>query len=316
MKLANAFIVLVILGSNLASAEEPRWTVRWLDPCGCIPASDLFPKKPSAFQKKVLADLVAGRYSDAWVGFRGLYRQDDDSPFHIWGMAISACKTNKLASAADEVAAQASIVRQGELARGGGRTPPKGTARHIVAFNLVRSMMAVEGKRSPLSGRAEIWFSILLLEPLPASEKRREMILLYSAAMFGMNEIGKSRRWLKAWVDAHPKESRGRLLLAKALSQGVERMVDGHGKELPVPDEDRINLPLAQKYAVEAARLEPKWAEAQYIAGRECAYPSPEQARIFLKRYLQLEKNPPPLRRAVVEQYLKTGKWGVPPPEA
>lgn len=295
---------------SLAGAQDPGWTTTSLDPCGYVPAIDVVPRSPTTAQRKALTDLRAGRNVQAWVAFRELYRKDDDSPLHIWGMAISALKAGKLAAASDEVDSRASMVRQKEIERGGGRTPPRGTARHIVAFNLIRSMARV-GELSALSAR---WSSTLLLEPLPAGEKRREMIILYSAAMSGMNEHGKARKWLRAFVDSHPKEARGRLLLASSYSQGVVKLVDGRGRELPVPPEDRMIPSLAKKYAAEAARLEPNWAEAQYVAGREHVSESPRVATEFLARYLKLDKNPPKLRMAVIDQFMKTGKWGPPPP--
>ncbi|MCB8933243.1 MAG: hypothetical protein H6534_07350 [Chthonomonadaceae bacterium] len=145
----------------------------------------------------MIAALEAGRYEEAWKGFRGLYRQDDDSPFHIWGMAITAKMVGTLSSAADEVAVKVTALRKQEIDRGGGRVPHKGTARHVVAYNLVMAIMGDTGTRNALSPKADRWYGSLFLQPLPPGEDRREMIVLYSGAMYAMNEIAKSRKSLQ-----------------------------------------------------------------------------------------------------------------------
>lgn len=307
-RLLLGLLLFANLFAGKAHAQGPDWSTASLDPCGYIPASDAFPSPMTSHQKEALADLEGGRYLQAWVGFRDLYRKDDASPFHIWGMAISARMAGRLEAAGEEVVQRAT---EDHVSNRGRLLPKSGKPKHIVAFNLVWAMQDVSG-RSSLPNN--IWWSALFQQPLPASVKNREMIILYSAAMFDMSEHGKARKWLAAYVRDNPKDARCRLLLARSFSRGVAQMVDGRGKELPVPPEERANKRLAREHAVAAASLEPNWAEAHYTAGIYCASESPAEAKQYFTRYLKLEKSPTARQKFMIDQFMKTGKWGPPPP--
>lgn len=293
----------------LALGPDGEWSVTHLDPCGYVSALDAFSKPLNALTSEALLDLENGRYESSWRKFLSIYRKYDASPGAIWGLAMSARKAGKLDAAIEEVIRHAIEVRR----QWGGQTVPSvGHPRHIVAFNLVQAMDVRRNR--VLTPNMSMWWSALSRQTLPSSVKNREMIILYAGALHAMSEHGKSRELMETYLASHPKDSRCLLLLARICATGVVRIVDAAGRDLPVPPSERGDMDLARKYAVAAVRIDPKWSEAQYLAGVLSAGVSRKEADRYLREYLRLDRKPDPRRVVMIEHFLKTGKWGLPPP--
>lgn len=297
---------------SLATAQEPRWTVQCLDPFGAVPYSYALPRVLSTAQTDALADLKAGKSDRAWGGFKALYLEDDAAPLHIWGLMLAGQESGRLREGIELVASRVQAMRERDLAKGN-LAPTRANGSHLAAFCLGLAMASYhQAKLRPLGPLSDRWLATLISQALPSSTKDKGTIILYSTAMHVLMAPSKARPPLASLVSRIPNDARLHYLMSRLYSEGVVKLIERGGREVPVPPGDRINKPSAIRHALLAAELEPTWAGARYQAGLMLVVDDVRVAKEHFRAYLKLA-TPSAKRKAIIDRFLATGHWGPPP---